>query len=145
MFTPRITPPFRFDTVGSFLRPKILDEAKQAYANGIVDKEYLTKVEDGAILDFVSKQEKVGLKCVGDGEFRRNYWHMDFFWALDGIEKIYDESVPRSEFSDHYVVDTVGPVGYSRLVENKSKQNWIGSEKCRRLCSLLRRWCPYEL
>ena len=90
--------------MGSFLRPKILDEAKQAYANGIVDKEYLTKVEDGAILDFVSKQEKVGLKCVGDGEFRRNYWHMDFFWALDGIEKIYDESVPRSEFSDHYVI-----------------------------------------
>lgn len=113
VFTTRSTPPFRFDTVGSFLRPKMLDEAKQAYANGLVSKEYLTKAEDRAILDFVRKQEKLGLKCVGDGEFRRNYWHMDFFWALDGIKRIYDESVPRSEFSDHYVVDTVGPIGYS--------------------------------
>ena len=34
------------------------------------------------------KQEEVGLKLATDGEYRRSWWHLDFFWGLDGVEKI---------------------------------------------------------
>lgn len=111
--TARTKPPFRYDTVGSFLRPQILNDAKNAFINGSIDKEALTRVEDKAIFDFVKRQEYFGLKCIGDGEFRRNYWHMDFFWALNGTQKIYDDSVPRSEFSDHYIVNVVDRISCS--------------------------------
>ncbi len=36
----------------------------------------------------VAKQEKVGLKAVTDGEFRRSWWHFDFLGALDGVDVV---------------------------------------------------------
>jgi 5-methyltetrahydropteroyltriglutamate--homocysteine methyltransferase len=27
------------------------------------------------------------LKAATDGEFRRSWWHLDFLWGLDGVEK----------------------------------------------------------
>jgi 5-methyltetrahydropteroyltriglutamate--homocysteine methyltransferase len=29
----------------------------------------------------------VGLQAVTDGEFRRSWWHLDFLWGLDGVER----------------------------------------------------------
>jgi 5-methyltetrahydropteroyltriglutamate--homocysteine methyltransferase len=29
----------------------------------------------------------VGLRSVTDGEFRRSWWHLDFLWGLDGVER----------------------------------------------------------
>ena len=56
--------PFRVDHVGSFLRPKELVEAREKFAKG---------------------------EGVTDGEFRRAYWHLDFFWGLNGIEHVQGE------------------------------------------------------
>lgn len=47
----------------------------------------LKTVEDVAIRDLVAKQKAAGLKVVTDGEFRRSYWHLDFMWGLQGIER----------------------------------------------------------
>ena len=33
----------------------------------------------------IKKQEEVGLKLATDGEFRRSWWHFDFFRGLDGV------------------------------------------------------------
>ena len=33
------------------------------------------------------KQEEIGLQSATDGEFRRESWHMDFIYQLDGITK----------------------------------------------------------
>ena len=33
------------------------------------------------------KQEEVGLRSATDGEFRRESWHMDFIYQLDGVTK----------------------------------------------------------
>ena len=35
----------------------------------------------------IKKQEEVGLQAVTDGEFRRSWWHLDFLWGLDGVER----------------------------------------------------------
>jgi 5-methyltetrahydropteroyltriglutamate--homocysteine methyltransferase len=47
----------------------------------------LKVVEDRAIEDIIKKQEAVGLQAISDGEFRRSWWHLDFLWGLDGVER----------------------------------------------------------
>lgn len=78
--------PFRADIVGSFLRPERLVKAREKYQQNQISGEDLKKVEDDEIRKLVSKQKEVGLQVATDGEFRRSYWHLDFFWGFDGIE-----------------------------------------------------------
>ena len=41
------------------------------------------------------EQEDVGLQSITDGEFRRSWWHLDFLWGLDGVEKhVMDTGMP---------------------------------------------------
>ncbi|MBS6498767.1 5-methyltetrahydropteroyltriglutamate--homocysteine S-methyltransferase [Slackia sp.] len=79
--------PFRCDIVGSFLRPDVLKQARADFNAGVIDASQLKTVEDVAIRDLVAKQKAAGLKVVTDGEFRRSYWHLDFMWGLQGIER----------------------------------------------------------
>ena len=60
--------PFRYDYVGSFLRPEALKQARKNFEEGKITKEELTKVEDAAILDLVEKQKKAGYHVITDGE-----------------------------------------------------------------------------
>lgn len=77
--------PFRFDHVGSLLRPERLKEARAAFKQGTITKEALTKIEDEAIIKVIQKQKEIGLEAVTDGEFRRRWWHLDFIAGLNGI------------------------------------------------------------
>lgn len=79
--------PFRADVVGSFLRPGVLKQARADFAAGVIDEAALRAVEDEAIRDLVAKQKAAGLHVITDGEFRRSYWHLDFMWGLQGIER----------------------------------------------------------
>ncbi len=85
--TQRTTPPFRADHVGSLLRPAALKKARERRAKGEIDAAALKEVEDREIERVIEKQEEVGLNAITDGEFRRSWWHLDFLWGLDGIEK----------------------------------------------------------
>ena len=84
----RTTPPFRADHVGSLLRTASLKEARTRRAKGGIDTAALKAVEDREIEKIVKKQEDVGLKLATDGEFRRSWWHFDFFRGLGGVESI---------------------------------------------------------
>ena len=86
--TQRKTPPFRADHVGSLLRTAPLKEARAKRARNEIDAAALNAVEDREIEKIVRKQEEVGLKLVTDGEFRRSWWHFDFFRGLKGVEPI---------------------------------------------------------
>lgn len=77
--------PFKFDIVGSFLRPDYLKQAREEYANGKIAAEELKRVEDRAITELIAKQKAVGLPVITDGEFRRSSWHLDFMWAFNGV------------------------------------------------------------
>jgi methionine synthase II (cobalamin-independent) len=83
----RTKPPFRADHVGSLLRPAALKEAREKRQRGEIGAEALKEIEDREIERIVSKQEEAGLQSVTDGEFRRSWWHLDFLWGLDGIER----------------------------------------------------------
>lgn len=78
-------PPFRADHVGSLLRPLELQEARAKVKAGQLDSSALREVEDRCIRDAVAKQEAIGLDAITDGEFRRDFWHLDFVSQLDGV------------------------------------------------------------
>ncbi len=77
--------PFRFDIVGSFLRPERLREARAGFEAGAISRDQLAAVEDECITELVAKQKAAGLEVLTDGEFRRATWHLDFMWGFDGI------------------------------------------------------------
>ena len=85
--SPRTSPPFRADHVGSLLRPPELLAARADFAAGRIPAEQLRAAEDTAIAAAVKMQEAVGLQSATDGEFRRASWHMDFIYQLGGISK----------------------------------------------------------
>ena len=83
----RLSPPFRADLVGSFLRPPELLDARKAFAEKRIDAGELKGIEDVAIRDVVALQEELGFQAATDGEFRRTSWHMDFIYQLGGITR----------------------------------------------------------
>ncbi|MEK4238784.1 5-methyltetrahydropteroyltriglutamate--homocysteine S-methyltransferase [Paenibacillus sp. FSL H7-0714] len=83
----RTVTPFRYDIVGSFLRPQALKEARLKFKNSEITAEQLKEVENDEIVKLVQKQKEVGLQAVTDGEFRRSWWHLDFFWGFDGVKR----------------------------------------------------------
>ena len=64
----RMSPPFRADHVGSLLRPS-----------------YVKTERERAIREVVAKQEAIGLQGITDGEFSRDWWHLDFLTQLEGV------------------------------------------------------------
>jgi len=85
--TLRTRPPFRADHVGSILRTAPLKDARAKHAAGEISDAALKEVEDREIEKIIKKQEDIGLKLATDGEFRRSWWHYDFFDMLDGVER----------------------------------------------------------
>jgi len=68
--------PFRADQVGSLLRPYGLSKARKAG-----DLQF----QRNAIREVVAKQEAVGLQAITDGEFSREWWHLDYMLQLEGV------------------------------------------------------------
>ena len=83
-----IRPPFRADQVGSLLRSAPLKAARDKKAKGEISAAELTAIEDEEIKKLIAKQEAIGLEGITDGEYRRSWWHYDFLWNLDGVERI---------------------------------------------------------
>ncbi len=80
-----MNPPFRADHVGSLLRPQHLKDARDRFRRNEITKDELRRVEDTAITEVVKKQEAVGLQSITDGEFRREFFHLDFLQRLQGV------------------------------------------------------------
>ena len=113
----RTKPPFRADMVGSLLRPEPLKEARARRVAGELSAAALAEVEDREIAKILARQEEVGLQSATDGEFRRSWWHFDFYGMLDNVE-IYEldhgiqfqgvQTKPRS-------IKVVGKIGFSAV------------------------------
>ena len=77
--------PFRYDFVGSFLRPEKLKEAKKNFEEGKITQDELNQITDDCVCDVVAKQKAAGYHAITDGEFRRKFWHLDFMWGFEGV------------------------------------------------------------
>jgi 5-methyltetrahydropteroyltriglutamate--homocysteine methyltransferase len=70
------SPPFRAEHIGSLLRPEVLlDEGKACNE----------QIQDRCIVEALRLQERVGLKVVTDGEFRRESWRLGFVAKVKGF------------------------------------------------------------
>ncbi len=82
----KLQTPFRYDFVGSFLRPQALKDAKTSFKAGKISEAEYDKVVEEEIAKVVAKQKELGFHVITDGEFRRSFWHLDFMWGLEGVE-----------------------------------------------------------
>jgi 5-methyltetrahydropteroyltriglutamate--homocysteine methyltransferase len=82
---PAFNPPFRADHVGSLLRPLSVLDARSKYAAQHIDAAEKRAIEDAAIAEAIRGQEAVGLQSITDGEFRREWFHLDFLQELAGV------------------------------------------------------------
>jgi len=111
----RTRPPFRADHVGSLLRPAALKDARAKRARVEISAADLKAVEDGEIERVIKRQEEVGLQSVTDGEFRRSWWHLDFLWGLDGVERhVMDSGIAFAGVNTRAEgIKVTGKVGFS--------------------------------
>ena len=78
-------PPFRADHVGSLLRPVAIHEARAQHETGHLDSQALREIEDREIAAIIPKLAETGMRSITDGEFRRQWFHLDFLQQLGGI------------------------------------------------------------
>jgi len=111
----RTTPPFRADHVGSLLRTAPLKDARAKRAQGTIPAAQLKEVEDREIEKVIKKQEEVGLKLATDGEFRRSWWHFDFFKGLEGVTPFTTDSGIQFHGvqTKHEGIKVTGKLGFS--------------------------------
>lgn len=98
--------PFRFDHVGSLLRPARLQEARARAMDGQCSAAELRAVEDDCIREVVRRQEEVGLDAITDGEYRRTFFHTDFLQRLGGV------TIEEGEFKAAFRKDDGTRVGF---------------------------------
>lgn len=77
--------PFRADHVGSLLRTPAVKENRDRWKKGEISADELRAIEDAGIAETVKKLEATGMKSITDGEFRRDYFHLDFLKELEGV------------------------------------------------------------
>jgi len=109
-------PPFHADHVGSLLRPPELREARAKAKAGALGATQLRSIEDACIARAVKKQEEIGLQSITDGEFRRDFWHLDFLKQLDGIELVRPTGLTFAAEDVPPMASVTGKVGCSRPV-----------------------------
>jgi 5-methyltetrahydropteroyltriglutamate--homocysteine methyltransferase len=111
----RTKAPFRADEVGSLLRPPRIKEARARLEKGEISADDLRKIEDVEVEKVVHKQAAIGLKLATDGEFRRSWWHLDFLWGLDGVERhVMDSGIAFAAVTTRNEgVRVTGKIGFS--------------------------------
>lgn len=110
--TTNTTTKIGFQHVGSFLRPAELKQARTDFENGKIDHDELRSIENTAIEELINQQKDAGLDYATDGEFRRSYWHLDFFWGFEGVKHThigegYDFSNGRSRDDTAVLTDKI--------------------------------------
>jgi 5-methyltetrahydropteroyltriglutamate--homocysteine methyltransferase len=111
--------PFRADQVGSLLRPASLAAQRARHKAGELDAGALAAAEDEAIAEAVRRQRDVGLASITDGEFRRDWWHLDFLGQLDGVTLAANEG-PKFKIAgpgeQPPIASVTGRIGCSRPI-----------------------------
>ena len=87
----KIKSPYRYDFVGSFLRPQVLKDAQVNYQKGSIIKEEIDKIVNEETTKVVAMQKELGYHVITDGEIKRTFWHLDFIWGFEGVEHEVDE------------------------------------------------------
>ncbi len=107
-----MTPPFRAEQVGSLLRPPELRAARSTLPG-----DALRELEDRFIDEAILGQERVGLECITDGEFRRSIYFGHFARAVEGFTEMEATSVFKD--ADGRELRYTTPVVTGKLVRRR--------------------------
>ncbi|MGI5888880.1 MAG: 5-methyltetrahydropteroyltriglutamate--homocysteine S-methyltransferase [Oscillospiraceae bacterium] len=115
--------PFRYDIVGSFLRPQELKDARAEYGSGAISIDELKEIEDRCIVRLIRKEKEIGLHAITDGEFRRQAWHLDFMWGFEGVAHTPTKTgLPfhgeQAMIDDTYLVGRIRPRAHHPFVDH---------------------------
>ena len=61
---------YRAEHIGSFLRPRGVKEAREAFREGRMNRKQLGKAEDQAILEALERQKQIGVEVFCGGPSR---------------------------------------------------------------------------
>jgi 5-methyltetrahydropteroyltriglutamate--homocysteine methyltransferase len=81
----KVDPPFRADHVGSLLRPAAIHQARARFRSGDLAPDGLREIEDREIAAMIPRLADTGIRSITDGEFRREWFHLDFLQQLGGV------------------------------------------------------------
>ena len=111
-------PPYRADQVGSLLRPRALAEARTKLRAGEMSAEKYAEIRDKYIREVVSRQESAGLTGITDGEFSRDWWHIDFLERLEGVKAVNEKPLIGFQGSDEQppILHVTGKVSRSKPI-----------------------------
>jgi 5-methyltetrahydropteroyltriglutamate--homocysteine methyltransferase len=116
----KLNPPFRADHVGSLLRTPIVKENRLLWKQGKISAETLRVIENREIAETVKRLEATGMKSITDGEFRRDYFHLDFLQQLEGVSVTGGiEANPNAKAAeDHFKPPVLSVTGKLKHVKN---------------------------
>ena len=114
----REQPPFRAEHIGSLLRPAALLEQRARFARSKISQSDLTAAENTAISEAILLQQRLGLRFVTDGEFRRRSYHSFFYQQLG------DLSIDTLAGTDAKGADGGGGRGAQPVAVIKSRVRW---------------------
>ncbi len=114
----REKPPFRAEHIGSLLRPAALLEQRARFVRGEISQTDLTGAENAAISEAIALQERLGLRFVTDGEFRRRSYHSFFYQQLG------DLSIDTIAGADAKGAESGGGRGAQPVAFIKSRVRW---------------------
>jgi 5-methyltetrahydropteroyltriglutamate--homocysteine methyltransferase len=77
----------RVDQIGSLCSPPALQAVFARYKQGLVDEAELDRAKDDAIRAVVTRQARIGLPVVTDGELRRRNFQESFGSSVRGFEE----------------------------------------------------------
>lgn len=115
---------------GKYMYPQTLLDARTQTALGIMPRRQYRRVVLDCLTELVEKQHRAGLKYISDGCIDREFWDLDFYFGLNGIEK-------RQTKSGHVYDDcNDGPVPavVSRITYDDENPVFA---QCRQLCDRL--------
>jgi len=109
-------------------------KARGQARRGEISSAALKQLEDEAIRAVIARQESIGLQAITDGEFRREWWHLDFLRQLEGVTLRENPGPKFGGTSDQPPIATVtGKVRYARpiMLEDFAflKENTRGTAK----------------
>src|SRR5207237_4592573 len=94
----KMKPAIRGEHVGKLLPPQRLHETRAKNRRGELADAELKKKQDKDLRQGVKLQEAIGLPSITDGEFRRDWWHIDFLHGFDGVQLAKGDAYGEAKF-----------------------------------------------
>ena len=138
MLPNRLSPPFRVEHVGSFVRPQSIVDGARDLRAGRIGEARMRELQDEAIRGVVRFQEDLGLQSITDGEYRRRAWSTGFIDAVEGFG--YREGTLGSFKTEDGKVITTAPSPYAK--ERLRRAKGIATDEFAFLKSVVRKGLP---